>query len=60
MNGKKLAKYLAHEIIVDSDATIDEVQDAMAEIFPEVAHAECRTDTDGNLTFTVVAGTKGR
>lgn len=60
MNGKRLAKYLNHEIIVNADATVSEVQDAMAEIFPEVSHAEARSDEEGNIVFTVVAGTKGR
>lgn len=55
----RVAKYLDHEIEIDPGATSEEVQTNLAEIFPEVAHAQVTVDTQGNICFTVVAGTKG-
>lgn len=55
----RVAKYLEHEIEIDPSATPEEVQTNLSEIFPEVAHAQITEDKEGNLCFTVVAGTKG-
>jgi hypothetical protein len=55
----RIAKYLDNEIEIGNDATPEEVQSNLAEIFPEVAHAQITEDKEGNLCFTVVAGTKG-
>ena len=55
----RIAKYLDHEIEIEPSATPEEVQSNLAEVFPEVAHAEITEDKEGNLCFTVVAGTKG-
>ena len=55
----RLAKYLDQEIEIESNATPEEVQSSLSEIFPEVAHAQITADKTGNLCFTVVAGTKG-
>lgn len=55
----RIAKYLEHEIEIGPDATPEEVQSNLAEVFPEIAHAQITEDTQGNICFTVVAGTKG-
>ena len=55
----RVARYLDHEIEIDKNATAEEVQQSLSEIFPEVAHAQITLDRTGNLCFTVVAGTKG-
>lgn len=55
----RVAKYLDHEIEIGPDAMPEEVQTNLAEIFPEVAHAQVTVDRQGNICFTVVAGTKG-
>ena len=55
----RVAKYLDHEIDIEPGAKPEEVQSNLAEIFPEVSHAQITEDKEGNLCFTVVAGTKG-
>lgn len=55
----RVAKYLDHEIEIGRDANPEEVRTNLAEIFPEVSHAQVTIDTQGNICFTVVAGTKG-
>jgi len=53
------AKYQEHSVIIENDMTVDEAREYLAEIFPEVAHAQATEDADGNITFTIVAGQKG-
>lgn len=55
----RVAKYLEHEIEIDQNASPEEVQTNLAEIFPEISHAQITQDQRGNLCFTVIAGTKG-
>jgi len=55
----RIARYLDHEVRIDQDATPEEVQNNLSEVFPEVAHAKITEDTQGNICFEVVAGTKG-
>ena len=53
------AKYHDFEITVGENETSDEVKANLSEIFPEISHAEVTVDEQGNMTFTVMAGTKG-
>ena len=53
------AKYLDYEINIGTDETPEEVKANLSEIFPEVAHSEVSQDENGNVLFTVMAGTKG-
>jgi ribulose-5-phosphate 4-epimerase/fuculose-1-phosphate aldolase len=45
--------------VENSNATADQIKASMAEIFPELERATAVTDTAGNITFRVQAGTKG-
>ena len=55
----RVARYKEYKVVIDENATIDEVRANLAEIFPEIDNAEVDEDINGNLTFTVRAGTKG-
>jgi hypothetical protein len=55
----RIAKYLDYEVEIGPDATAEEVQSNLSEIFPEVSHAKITQDEQGNICFEVVAGTKG-
>ena len=56
----RIVKYLEHEIEVPSETPIEEVRENLSEIFPEVGHAKAETDPQGNVTFIIVAGSKGK
>ena len=55
----RVAKYLDYELEIDKDATPEDVQSNLSEIFPEVSHAKISQDEQGNICFEVIAGTKG-
>ena len=55
----RVAKYLDYEVEVGTDTSDEEVRDNLATIFPELGNAQMNRDTLGNLSFLVIAGTKG-
>lgn len=46
--------------IEDENATVEEIKAAMVSLFPELDRAEAIEDENGNITFSISAGTKGR
>lgn len=55
----RIARYLEHEVEIGATETVEDVQRNLSEIFPEVSHCKYTQDTQGNITFELVAGTKG-
>lgn len=45
--------------IEDDNLDKEQVKDAMAMLFPELERAEAIEDENGNISFSIAAGTKG-
>lgn len=56
-----MRKYVYGENVIEQDASIPvaQVQEAMAEFFPELANATYTEAEDGTVTFVIRAATKG-
>ena len=46
-------------VTVDSDLSVDEARECLADLFPDVRGATFTEDEEGNITFHATAGEKG-